>query len=184
MAIAENMKISFYYFQWNYRKEKVLRHDGKLYVVSPWAVIRDNEKCYLLAYDREAGVMKHYRIDKMKKVCLVDESREGKEIYEKENMASYSKRYFGMFHGTPTKVHFLLKEYMIDVFIDRFGLDINFQKTSDSVYPYKTCIDVIVSGKFFGWVWSLGNGVKIEGPDNVINDFMSKNNSVEELYAK
>ena len=34
-AINQNKKISFYYFRYNVRKEKKLRHEGKPYVITP-----------------------------------------------------------------------------------------------------------------------------------------------------
>lgn len=37
-AIGLNQKIRFQYFQLNAKKERELRHDGKYYEVSPWAL--------------------------------------------------------------------------------------------------------------------------------------------------
>ena len=38
LAIAKNVQIRFRYFEWSEKKEKVLRHRGKFYKVSPWTL--------------------------------------------------------------------------------------------------------------------------------------------------
>ena len=47
-AIDRNSMISFQYFQWNVKKEKVLKKDGKPYEVSPWALSWDDENYYMV----------------------------------------------------------------------------------------------------------------------------------------
>ena len=64
-AIAENSRITFQYFQWNVDKKMELRHDGALYEVSPWSLSWDDENYYLIAYDGNEGIIKHFRVDKM-----------------------------------------------------------------------------------------------------------------------
>ena len=38
-AISDNKKIRFQYYQWNVKKEMVLRRDGAFYEISPWGLI-------------------------------------------------------------------------------------------------------------------------------------------------
>lgn len=79
-AIAENRQIRFHYFDWNVRKEMQLRKDGRFYQVSPWLLTWDDENYYLVAYDADAGKMKHYRVDKMLDLSAVDQARCGRTI--------------------------------------------------------------------------------------------------------
>ena len=65
MAIAENSKVVFQYFQWNVDKKMELRHEGAFYEVSPWSLSWDNGNYYLIAYDSREGIIKHFRVDKM-----------------------------------------------------------------------------------------------------------------------
>ena len=46
------------------------------YVVSPFAMTWDDENYYMVAYDSEAGIIKHYRVDKMEKISTLDEERD------------------------------------------------------------------------------------------------------------
>lgn len=45
--------------------------DGGWYCVSPWHLRWDDENYYLIAYDAEADRVKHYRVDKMKRITLL-----------------------------------------------------------------------------------------------------------------
>lgn len=76
-AIAENKQISFQYCSWDINKQLVPRKEGAFYQVSPWALAWVDENYYLVAYDSEAGKVKHYRVDKMLKINLTDVKREG-----------------------------------------------------------------------------------------------------------
>lgn len=164
-AIEENKKISFQYYHFDVSKKEVLAHDGKTYVVSPWAMCWDDEKYYMVAYDEEAGIIKHYRVDKMIKSDVLNEKRTGKEIFKKENMAQYTHRLFGMFDGEESSVELLCDNSMTDVIFDRFGIDTPIFKQGDN--QFKARVKVAVSSHFFGWVMALER-VKIIGPDDVV----------------
>ena len=89
-GISNNRKIRFLYFEYNVAKERQYRHGGAYYVVSPFAMTWDDENYYLVAYDSEAGIIKHYRVDKMEKISTLDEERDGQEVYQALDMAVYA----------------------------------------------------------------------------------------------
>lgn len=164
-ALGQNVKIKFQYFQWNVAKEMELRHGGEYYVVSPWELLWDDENYYLIAYDSDAGKLKHYRVDKMLKIGLLEEKREGKEIFEKTDTSNYSKKLFGMFDGEEQTVKLECKNHFAGVIVDRFGKDVKMRKFDEE--HFLAYVDVAVSGQFLGWVMALGEGVRIVGPDSV-----------------
>ena len=75
-AIAHNVKVKYKYFEWDEKKQQRLRKDGDYYKVSPWLLTWEDEKYYLMAYDDEAGILKHYRVDKMLHIQMSEEKRE------------------------------------------------------------------------------------------------------------
>lgn len=165
-AISENKKIKFQYFQWNVKKEMELRHGGAYYHISPWGLSWDDENYYMVGFDSEAQTIKHYRVDKMLKIQMTDEMREGKEHFKKLDMAEYAKKSFGMFGGSEQKVKLLVENHLAGVIIDRFGKDIMMIPADKEHFTVN--VDVRVSGHFLGWIISLGEGVKILGPDEVV----------------
>lgn len=168
-AITENKKIRFEYMKWNTAKELV-PHRDRPYVVSPWALSWDDENYYLIAYDDEADSIKHFRVDKMKSIVILDEKRAGRERFREFDLAKYSRMSFGMFGGDITRVRIAFDDSMIGVFVDRFGKDITIRPASQEGWS-EISVDVALSRQFFGWIFALGSLVRITGPDSVVKEF-------------
>ena len=165
-AISENKKIKFQYFQWNVKKEMELRHNGAWYHISPWGLSWDDENYYLVGYDSDAGQIKHYRVDKMLHIQMCEEKREGKEHFKKLDMADYAKKSFGMFGGEEQEVRLLVDNSLAGVIVDRFGKDVMMIPKDKSHFIVN--VEVHVSRQFLGWIFSLGENVKIVGPEKVV----------------
>ena len=165
-AIYQNKKIRFKYFKWDISKKLVPRHNGDWFVASPWALTWDDENYYMVAIDGLDQKIKHYRVDKMMRISIEDEKRDGKEEFKNFDMAEYSKATFGMYQGQKTKVKILFSNYMCGVFIDRFGKDISFRPIDEE--HSELHVDVNVSPQFYGWIFSLGKDVRVVGPDEVV----------------
>lgn len=173
-AISQNRQITFQYVKWNERQEKVPQHGGKLYIVSPWALTWDDENYYLVAYDAEAQLIKHYRVDKMVKLNLIDAPREGSEHFKNFDMALYSKKTFGMYSGQDAHVTLRCANAMADSVIDRFGQDLLLRPvveegmTPQDSTEFDVIVKVSVSPVFLTWLMNFGGQIKITGPDWVI----------------
>lgn len=179
-AIEENKKISFRYFQWNTKKEMELRKNGALYEVSPWALLWEDENYYLVAYDTLSGSIKHYRVDKMLKISCMDVQREGKEHFEKFNIPEYTKKNFGMFAGEEETVKLEVHNRLIGVVLDRFGTDVMIIPADKE--HFRVNVRVSVSNQFLGWIFGLGDGVKILGPENVKEKMKEEVEKIQKLY--
>lgn len=165
-AISADKKIKFQYYQWNEKKEMELRHSGAWYHISPWGLSWNNENYYLVGYDSEEEKIKHFRVDKMLHIKLSKESREGNEHFKKLDMADYAKKSFGMFGGKERTVKLLVKNNLAGVIIDRFGKDVMMIPADNE--HFTVSVDIHVSKQFLGWVFSLGENIKILGSDDVV----------------
>lgn len=171
-AISADSQIRFKYYQWNVRKEMELRKDGAWYQISPWGLMWDDENYYLVGFDAGDGKIKHYRVDKMLRIALTEEKREGKEQFKAFNMPRYTKSLFGMYGGEETSVTLEARNDMVGVLIDRFGKDIFIIPAGED--HFKTTVNVAVSNQFLGWIIALGDGVKIVSPDSVVEQMKSE----------
>ena len=181
-AIGKNVKISFQYFNWDVDGNMALRHDGQKYVISPWAMCWSEENYYMVGYDSAAGIMKHYRVDKMLKIEVLDEKREGKEVYQDFDVASYSGKMFGMFDADEEVVELLCHNSMAGVMIDRFGKECRRKKVDEEHFSIK--VKVAVSNQFICWTMALGENVKIVGPENVLHKVESLVKRINEQYLQ
>ena len=167
-AIYQGKKITFQYFKWNEKGEKALRRDGKVYKVSPWALTWDDENYYLVAFDSEAGMIKHYRVDKMVKLKVCDEKREGEDHFKNFDMALYSRKTFGMYSGSDEQVTLRCMNPMADPIIDRFGQDVLMRPVAGEE-AFDVTVKVSVSPVFLTWVMNFGGDIRIIGPQHVID---------------
>ena len=165
-AIASNVQISFQYFNWDVNKKQVLRKDGALYQVSPWALSWDDENYYLIAFDSAEDKINHFRVDKMLRMELLSDRREGKLSFQRFDMGAYAKKMFGMFSGEEETVKILCRNELAGVMIDRFGKDVMLVKV-DAEHFYVN-VKVAVSRQFLAWVIALGDGAKIIAPESVV----------------
>lgn len=164
-AISANVQIGFQYFEWTVEKEMRPKKGGELYVISPWALTWDDENYYLIGFDSEADMIKHYRVDKMKSIELLPDKRAGGEHFARFDTADYAKKMFGMFGGKEVILTLHMDNRFIGVMLDRFGQDITVRKKDEASFTAK--IKVVVSGQFFGWLSGLGEGVVITAPKDV-----------------
>lgn len=179
-AIGSNRQIRFKYFDYNLKKEMVARYDGRWYQFSPWALMWDDERYYLVGYDAKHESIIHYRVDKMTEIGIVDEPREGQESFKKFNIAHYTNTLFGMYAGDETKVTLEAANNMINVLIDRFGKDIIIAPVDDE--HFRTTVTVAVSRQFLGWIMSLDGDVRIVAPGSVVDRMKEMINQLQEQY--
>lgn len=179
-AINANSQIRFQYFQWNVDKEQELRHEGAWYYVSPWYLIWDDEYYYLVAYDAESGILKHYRVDKMLRITLVNRVREGKELLRSRDVAAYSKSLFGMYGGEKVSVTIEAGNEFAGVLIDRFGRELYIKKVDDA--HFQTVVDVVPSKFFLSWIMSFGDGIRIVSPDSVLDSMRQLLDTLVKTY--
>lgn len=177
-GIQTNHKISFIYMDWNAKKQLVPRgNDAK--VVSPWTLIWRDDNYYLAAFDGTDGIMKHYRVDKMKDVTVLEDRREGLEQFEQVDLAQYSNRTFGMFGGREEIVTLEFPERLIGLLIDRFGKEISIRKGENDCFLGR--VRLKVSSQFFGWLTGIGKEIRIASPESVREEYKTW---LEEILTK
>ena len=179
-AIAENKKIKFKYLEWNLKKELVARKDGADYIVSPWALLWDDENYYLVAYDEEKGIMKHYRVDKMKNIRSLDEKRLGEDVFKNIKISQYQERNFGMYSGEDSRVVLKVSNDKIGVIVDRFGKEIPLMKHEEGYF--RTTVSVAMSDQFLGWIFALGDSVQIVDPPSAVDRMKEHIKKIGKMY--
>ena len=178
-AINNAKKLSFKYFDYDGEKKKVFRHNGAPYIVSPYSLMWDDEKYYLVGYDENENIIKNFRVDKMQDVNLVDEPAVKDEKHDKFNPADYSKKIFGMYGGREELVTIECREKLAGVMIDRFGTEPVFIKTD---FGFKFSLRVMISPNFYAWILGFGNDVRIISPQEIRNEFVEKLKEILQNY--
>lgn len=179
-GIVTDCKISFKYFEYSISKERVCRHNGAKYLISPFALTWDDENYYLIGFDSAAGIIKHFRVDKMMEIECLNEKRDGRESFETLDIAAYSGTLFGMFTGKEESVTMEFSNSLIGAVLDRFGKDIPVIPSDEGHFHIR--VEVAVSPQFFGWLCGFGNCVRLIAPESVAEKFREHIASIGQLY--
>lgn len=180
-GISQNKKIQFKYFEYTVQKTRHYRKDGAFYVVSPFAMTWDDENYYLVAFDSQAGIIKHYRVDKMTEISSTEEDRDGLDAYQALDMAVYARKVFGMFSGEEESVQLRFENHLVGAVLDRLGQEVFIIADGDDHFTVRA--DVVVSPQFFAWVTGFGAAAQIIGPNDVVEKMRQHINSVAALYS-
>ena len=179
-GISQNKKIQFKYFEYTVQKTRHYRKDGAFYVVSPFAMTWDDENYYLVAFDSQAGIIKHYRVDKMTDISALEAPREGTEDLSQLDLSAYSQKVFSMFSGEEQTVRLRFASHLAGAVIDRFGREV--MMIADGEEQFTVSLEVVVSPQFFAWVFGLGTEAEILAPEAVRNEAKAIALNIAELY--
>ena len=173
-AMQAGKMISFQYLEWNASKRLVVRHDGAAYRMTPKALIWDDENYYLVAWDDEASICKHFRVDKMKNITILEENARKRDVVI--DPAAYSRKMFGMYDGRLQDVTIRCPMKLVGILIDRFGKEIVIR--ADGLDHCLVRTQVAVSRQFFGWMCGLGKEFQIVSPKETADAYQEHLRSI------
>ena len=156
-CLDNDKKMSFKYQEWTLGKEMKPRHGGKIYVVSPAFLIRNDENYYLVAYDGDSSDIRHYRVDKIVSAEMLNENRDGKEERQALNPQEYARQHVSMFSGEEHAVTIRFDKSLVGVVLDKFGTSIDLRADGDS--HVKARLSVAVSPQLYGWLTGIGASI-------------------------
>lgn len=168
-ALQEGRKIEFLYFSYDTKKDRIARHGGKRYVVTPVKVIYADSNYYMAAYDDDDEQVKTYRVDRMKIAQISDERATRCAAIANYDFGSFAYQSFGMFHGDPACVTLRVQPGFMDAVVDRFGREVEVAQSTPDYADIR--VNVQVSPQFFGWIAGLSGGVTIRTPKKVATEY-------------
>ncbi|MBE7088599.1 MAG: WYL domain-containing protein [Clostridiales bacterium] len=176
-AIEQNKQITFIYNK--YGEDKKL-HSSSKNTVSPYQMILHNQHYYLIAYNEKWKQMRHYRMDKITQMHIMESVRTPlRQIEGFENGINYkhiSSALPYMFTDKPQTIEFLAKKEIIDQIIDWFGYDIKIVSVDEDTF--KINFVASINAMEF-WAMQYLNFVEIIKPaelrDRIKNNLLSAN---------
>jgi len=183
---GKGCKIQFQYLKHELQNAKpklTERRGGASYVVSPYAMMIENGNYYLRAIDEhsKSKKMKMYRIDRMRKIKLSQETRTETKDSKSLDMRNYARRVFFMFEGTSERVTIRFVNSSLDAAVDRFGVeDVIYSQIDDTHFTITATVDV--SEAFYGWLCGFGRKAKILSPSWVAKGFSAHIQKIAEMY--
>ena len=167
-AINQGKKVSFQYFQYNVKKEQKLRHDGEVYVFSPYTLVWNGDYYYVIGYSDKHQDIGSFRVDRIYKhpKIMKEDAIPRTEDFDE---AEYVKTMFHMYSTKPQMVELICDNDIIDTIIDKFGEDV--KTYAYSLSSFKAEVEVATSHVFYSWVFGFGGRVIIKGSESVKREY-------------
>lgn len=176
-AINEGKKIRFQYFDYDASKEKILRHGGIFYYVSPYALVWDDNHYYMCGFSDDRAKIMNFRVDRM---CSTQKLEEDVvSLPEDFDMEEYVQRQFRMFQGEETEVVLKCENDMMRYIVDQFGENAETWKSSEDTFCAR--VNVADSPTFYGWVFAFGGKVRIVSPDKIRENYLAMAKTAAEI---
>ena len=169
-AIREKKKVTIHYFHLNELRKKVYRSENGIHTVEPIALVYNNDRYYLTCYDLVADRNYNYRLDRIEKVELLDESISSKAKIRSRSVARYNAQVFKMYGGETVKVTLVFDARMIDYIYEKFGIGTKISPCGEGEYAAN--VEVQLSPTFWGWLFQFTGQMRIVAPETAVQQYV------------
>lgn len=167
-AITLKKKISFQYYQYDARKRKQLKHDGKPYVFSPYSLVWNGDYYYMIGWCDTHGGIGSYRLERIYKPPTILEEKAVKAP-KGFSVSDYVGTMFRMFDSARETVTLACDNDLMDAMIDRFGTGVKVIENRETEFLIE--VEIAVNHVFYSWVFGFGGKVRIVGPESMKNGY-------------
>lgn len=168
-AIQGKKKVTFKYVEFAPDKTKKEKHDGQVYVFSPYALVWNDDCYYAIGYSEAPNHNKvvKFRVDRMKTLTVTDKSavRKPKDF----DVEDYFSQIFSMYDGPECDVEILCENDMMKHVIDQFGEKVKTNIVDNN--HFLASVRVSLSPTFYAWVFSFAGKMIIKNPKEAIDGF-------------
>ncbi|MBR1553332.1 MAG: WYL domain-containing protein [Schwartzia sp.] len=168
-AIDEKKKITFQYFEYSPTKKKALRHDGEWYINSPYALVWNEDRYYLVGYSDKWQKVVTFRIDRMKMPEIMKDDAVPAQGFDP---LDYVDKTIRMYSGKEQTVTLRCKNTRMNNLVDKFGLA--FDTREDTAGTFLADVTVETSPTFYGWLFQYAGDIEIVSPEDVRREYKER----------
>ncbi|VEF46205.1 transcriptional regulator [Bacillus freudenreichii] len=175
-AISTNRILEYQYGKYNIDKEFVFNREGDFYQVEPYALIWQNDFYYLIGKFLQTGEFRHYRLDRIRNIRVTEEKFRREDL----DITKYVDKSFHMFAGEDDWIKIKFKHEMINIIIDRFGLDADIRKLDEEHVLLTT--KAKLSPGLVSWIMRWGHKAKVLSPEWLVEEVKKEIELMQDLY--
>ena len=162
-AIRQRQAVEFQYLEYTSQKEKVPKHGGQFYCLSPYDLVWDSDRYYVVGWSESHGKVAKFRVDRMLRPDLSQ-----KEFHTPPadyDVEVYFRQVFQMYDGEPCQVTLRCAGNLMKQVIDRFGEDVLTRDLGDGAFEAEVFLSA--SPTFYAWVFTFGGDIQITAPETI-----------------
>lgn len=164
-AVQKKQQITFQYFEYTPKKEKILKHDGYKYRFSPYAMIWNRDCYYAVGWSEKHGKIAQFRVDRMTAVEPLEQAAVQTPDFDP---AEYVRKVFGMYPDDLCTAKLLCDNEVMRSVIDRFGENVQTETVDEQ--HFRATVEVAPSPPFFSWVFTFSGKIRIVSPAAVLEE--------------
>lgn len=145
-AIRLKKRVTFQYYYYTPDKKKDLKHNGKIYVFSPFALIWNDDSYYVIGYSDSHQKIVKFRIDRIYGMKISEKFAARKP--EGFKVSDYFSQVFSMYEGTEGEITLLCENELMTYVIDRFGESVPVTPADEN--HFSATVKVSLSQTFYG----------------------------------
>lgn len=166
-AINQKKKIQFKYTEYNADKEKVFRHDGEIYTLSPYVLYWNEDYYYVVGYSDKREVVTAFRVDRLHNPKVIDDEAVAKP--KDFNVDDYANKIFKMYDGEEVIVELECQNHLMKYIVDHYGIDVETWRNTEDTFIAK--VPATLSPTFYGWIFQFSGQIKIISPKEAVLEY-------------
>lgn len=143
------------------------RNQGEWYVNSPYALIWNEDRYYLIGYSDKRKKVVTFRVDRMCMPKILEEK--SVPMPSHFHVMDYANKTFKMFDGEEQTIILECKKHVMKNLIDEFGVDIEVELISEDMF--RATVTAVISKTFFGWLFTYAGEINLIGPEKVRQEY-------------
>lgn len=184
-AVAANRRLSFVYYHSVIEGNRISRDGGREFTLSPYALLWDSDRYYLVGNYEKYNSVSHYRLDRMKHVqVLTKPARPFEEVCDyrgRFDADDYAKKTFHMYHGERKTVELRCADSVLENVLDKFGEDPELLAHGGGAFTVRA--NVYVGEGFLEWLLQYGGRIEVLSPESLRRDMTEKIRELAEAYS-
>jgi len=166
-AINQNRRVVFTYVEHTIEKGIRPRRSGESYEISPYALVWNDDKYYVVGFYERYGKVCSFRVDRMKSVSATQLTNVPKPA--DFNIDSYIHTEFGMYTGETVSLDIRFANHLMNPVMDRFGTSTPIHLDGpDHIIAH---IRASISPVFYSWLFQFGTDAQIVKPARIAEDY-------------
>lgn len=169
-AIIQKKQITFQYTEYAPDKKKILRNDGEIYNLSPYALFWNEDFYYVVGHSEKHDNISSFRADRICHIELSEEDAAKKPAGF--DLDRYSRQIFEMYDGDTVRVKLECMNPLMKYVIDRFGENVETEIATDTTfYAYP---EVALSPNFYSWLFKFAGEIQLMSPERAREEYIRK----------
>ncbi len=185
-AIRQGKKVGFHYVRTGADLKKHMRFDGHEYPVSPYALVRRQDRYFLIGCYGSYENLSYYRLERIRDIRILEEPAVELKRLLGENadlrLREFINGNLNNYAGEPVTVRLAVDEERLDLLYDTFGAAFHAEKFADGRLTVR--VKVNDGWGFTEWLLQHGDCVEVIEPQEIRNDVVENLEKILSKYRK